>query len=56
MGERQGARGARVEAGPSQVGLGWVKLGWAAPRVKIPWHTHPQIGIQLRTKIRNETR
>jgi hypothetical protein len=30
-GRGRGARGARAKAGP----------GWAAPRVKIPWHTHP---------------
>jgi hypothetical protein len=35
-----GARGARA-------GLCWVGLGWAAPRVKIPWHAQPQIGIQF---------
>jgi hypothetical protein len=34
-GEGTGGRGTRAE------------LGWAAPRVKIPWHTQPQIGIQF---------
>jgi hypothetical protein len=38
--EGQGARGARAE-------LGWVGLGWATLRVKIPWHGQPQIRIQF---------
>jgi hypothetical protein len=32
---RDQGRGARAE------------LGWAAPRVKTPWRTQPQIGIQF---------
>jgi hypothetical protein len=39
MGEGQGRQG--------RAGQGWAELGWAAPLVKIPWHAHPQIGIQL---------
>lgn len=35
-----GAKGARAE-------LGWAGLGQAAPRVKNPRHTQPQIGIQF---------
>jgi hypothetical protein len=41
-GEGQGARGTRVKAGPS-----WVGLGWAAPWVKISWHAQPQIENQF---------
>jgi hypothetical protein len=37
-GEGTGARGARAE-------LGRVRLGWAALRVKTPWHAQPQIRI-----------
>jgi hypothetical protein len=45
--EGQDSRGARAKAGPSWAGPNRVGLGWAAPRVKIPWHTQPQIGIQF---------
>jgi hypothetical protein len=42
-GRALGARGPRPgRAGPGQVGL-----GWAAPRVKTPWHAQPHIGIQF---------
>jgi hypothetical protein len=40
--EGQGARGARAKTGLDRVGL-----GWGAPRVKIPWHAQPHIGIQF---------
>jgi hypothetical protein len=30
-----------------RAGLGWARLGLAAPRVKILWHAQPQIGIQF---------
>jgi hypothetical protein len=45
---RQGRAG---RAGPRCVGL-----GWAASRVKTPWHAQPQIGIQTRNGNHNETR
>jgi hypothetical protein len=45
--EGQGARGARAKARPSWAGPDRVRLGWATPRVKIPWHTQPQIRIQF---------
>jgi hypothetical protein len=35
-----GARGARAE-------LGRAEPGWAAPRVKTPWHAQPLIGHQF---------
>jgi hypothetical protein len=36
-----GRQGRAGRAGSRRVGL-----GWAAPRVKTPWHAQPQIGIQ----------
>jgi hypothetical protein len=46
-GARMGrGRGARARAGPS----------WAAQREKNPRRAQPQIGIQSRNEIRNETR
>jgi hypothetical protein len=53
QGEGSGARG---RAGQGRAVSHWVGLGWAGPRVKIPWHAQPQIGIQMRNKIRNETK
>jgi hypothetical protein len=49
-----GARGPRL----GRAGPGWVGLGWAAPRVKTPWHAQPQIGKSIReteteTKLSN---
>jgi hypothetical protein len=38
--EGQGARGVRAE-------LGQAGSGWAAPRVKTPWHAQPRIEIQF---------
>jgi hypothetical protein len=49
-GEGTGARGAQAEVRPS-----WARLGWAAPRVKTPWHTQPQIGKSIR-KTETETK
>jgi hypothetical protein len=40
----------RVGQGWAELGRArsdWVGLGWAAPRVKIPWHAQPQIRIQF---------
>jgi hypothetical protein len=45
-GRAPGARGPSW-AGPGQARLGRVGLGWAAQRVKTPWHAQPQIGIQF---------
>jgi hypothetical protein len=33
--------------GPRPGGAGPGRPGWAASRVKIPWHAHPQIEIQF---------
>jgi hypothetical protein len=49
-----GARGPR----PGQAGPGRAGLGWAAPRVKTPWHAQPQIGksiheTETETKLSN---
>jgi hypothetical protein len=46
---REGAHGGGVghRGRTGQSGPGWVGLGWAAPRVKIPRHAQPQIGIQF---------
>jgi hypothetical protein len=45
-GGEAGALGRAGQSGP----------GWVASRGKNPRHTQPQIGIQLRNEIRNETR
>jgi hypothetical protein len=33
--------------GQGQAELGQAGLGWATPRVEIPWHAQPQIGIKF---------
>jgi hypothetical protein len=51
-GRAPGVRGLR----PGRAGPGRVRPGWAAPRDKNPRHAQPQIGIQSRNEIRNETK
>jgi hypothetical protein len=49
QGARMGSRGHQGRAGragPGRARLGWVGLGWAAPRAKTLWHAQPQIGNQ----------
>jgi hypothetical protein len=52
MGERGRLLHGRIEMrerdqGGARAELGWVGLGWGAPRVKTPWHAQPQIGNQF---------
>jgi hypothetical protein len=50
-GKRPGEGGARMGSGrapgPRGPRPGQAGPGWAAPRVKTPWHAQPQIGIQF---------
>jgi hypothetical protein len=51
-----GEAGRQGSAGQGRAKLGQAGPGWVASQVKISRHAQPLIGIQMRNKIRNETR
>jgi hypothetical protein len=54
-GRAWGGVGRQGHAGQGRAKLGWAGPGWAAPWDKNPRHAQPQIGIQSRNEIQNET-